>query len=664
MKFGLGIDTGGTYTDSVIYDFTGEQIIETAKARTVQEDLEIGISNVLNKLSPEILRQVQIVSLSTTLATNAAVEGKIGDGTLILIGCDKETVDKKSEKYGLPSTSDIIFLGGGHNSKGEVISEPDWNILKNKIEKYKDKTDGFAIVQLWGMRNPDFEKQAKKFILKWTGLPVVCAHELLGDLNFLKRAATALLNVKLIPIVEDFMDSIKISLKKRNIIAPLVIVRGDGSLMSEEFARKRPLETLLSGPAASVVGGMNITGKQNSIIIDMGGTTTDLALVNKGRLKLAYGGIKVGKWITGTKSISLKTVGLGGDSAIRIDEYNNLEIGPERVTPLSWVASNFPDVLKEMKSQIKDEEKCEFSFFYLVKNIEDESKYSTRELNIVEILKKGPNNVKSLANYLNLSIFDIRLENLIKNGIIAEGCLTPTDIMHINGQFIKWNREAALIGGQVMAKRLNITLDQLVNTIDKKIKKEIYFHIVKMLIDNRDGSITGDGINKQLRELIMMSYQDYFLKEDKSHENFINPIFNTGFDLIGIGAPVHIFLPDVADVLNTDSHIPENAAVANAIGAITGNISVREEVEIKPEYNINGISSYNCFSSEEHQEFVNYEEALCWSKKQAEELVRIKAKARDAGQLKIFVEVNRKENKDVLLGTKVVARAIGTFEWL
>lgn len=132
-----------------------------------------------------------------------------------------------------------------------MIIEPNWEKLHKKVNEYKEKTEGFAIVQLWGMKNPEFEQKAKSLIKKWTSSQVVCAHELLGKLNFLKRAATALLNVQLIPIITDFIKVVKISLENKGIKAPLAIVRGDGSLMSEDFAREKPLETLLSGPADS-----------------------------------------------------------------------------------------------------------------------------------------------------------------------------------------------------------------------------------------------------------------------------------------------------------------------------------------------------------------------------------------------------------------------------
>ena len=662
MKYGLGIDTGGTYTDSVIYDFENEEIIESAKARTVQEDLKVGINNVLGKLTPEALEEVKIVSLSTTLATNAAVEGKMGKGTLILIGCDGETVKLKREKYGLPAQREIIFIEGGHNPKGEIISEPDWSTLKEQVLKNKDKTDGFAVVQLWGMRNPEFEKKAKQLIFKWTGKPVVCAHELLGDLNFLKRAATALLNVRLIPIINKFMDAIKVSLQAKKITSPLVIVKGDGSLMSEDFARERPLETLLSGPAASVVGGMNITGDNNCMIVDMGGTTTDLSLVKQGRLELANGGIKVGKWITGTKSIALKTIGLGGDSAIRINGDDQLEIGPERVVPLSWLANKWPDVILELKKLLEDK-KAPLEFIYLLKEIENETNFNKRELEIVETLKNGPSSISGLAEKLGISIFDIRLDNLRKNDIIMESSLTPTDIMHITGDFKKWNTKAAEIGGQIMAKKFNISLEQLTVKIRRQIKEKIYYEIVKMLISNRDEYLIDDGSSNSFYKLIMMGYEDA-VGGSKEKQKFLSTQFKTYFNLVGIGAPIHIYLPDIAEVLNTNCKIPEKAAVANAVGAITGNISVKEEIEIRPIYNVSGIEGYICHSTEGRKEFEKYDQAVAWAISQAEDIVKKKGNARDAGKLSIFSEVKDSKNKDILLETIVTARGIGTFKWL
>ncbi|MFW5998716.1 MAG: hydantoinase/oxoprolinase family protein [Halanaerobiaceae bacterium] len=660
MKLGLGIDAGGTYTDSVIYNFENEEIIEKAKSRTVKSDLKIGINKVLDKLSEKNLTQAKMVSLSTTLATNAAVEDKMGQGGLILIGCDESTVKRKGKKYGLPSFQDIIFLKGGHNQQGEVKAEPDWELLQNHIQDYGKNVEGWAVVQKWGMRNPEFEKKAKNIIEEKTGLPAICAHELLGDLNFLKRASTTLLNVRLIPIINKFMNAIKTILKKRNISAPLVMVRGDGSLMSEEYARKKPLETLLSGPAASTVGGINITGERNAVIVDMGGTTTDLALVKEGRPGFARGGIEVGEWITGTKSILLKTIGLGGDSRINLTKYNQITLGPERVAPLSWLANKNPEVLKEIK-RLKEKENAVVEFWYKLKDISRSSNFTDRENNIVKALESGPLSREKLAEEVNLSVYDLRLGNLKKNEIIMRSCLTPTDIMHLQDIFTEWDREAAFAGAEAIIKEMNISIEEFIKLINSKIREKIYYNIVTMLLEYRDENLIED--SHHLQKVIHMVYRDY-MENTNSTEKYILPDFKTDYSLIGIGAPIHVFLPEVAEVMHTEALIPKEAPVANAVGAVTGNISVEEEVRIKPVYNVDGISFFNCFSSNQRKKFNKYDKALEWAQKEAKVISRKKAEQREAGQINTFVEIDEDKQNDVILEIKVTARSIGNIRWI
>lgn len=698
MKYGLGIDTGGTYTDAVIYDFKSREILNCAKSITVKEDLTIGINNTLAQLPKDILKEVKLVSLSTTLATNACVEGKGGRAVLVLIGCDRDIVEMHGCKYGLPPVDEIIFLDGGHSQQGEVKSKPDWNYFNQKIMECRHKTDSFGIVELWGIRNPDFEKKAKQLIIEWTGMPVVCGHELTAEINSLKRAASTLLNAQLIPLINDFINAVKISLKDMQINAPLVVVRGDGSLMSEEFAREKPVETLLSGPSASVAGGINLSGEKDCIIVDMGGTTSDLAVVRNGMAKLAHEGVNVGNWRTGTKSILISTVGLGGDSLISFNNNNEILIGPVRVAPLSWLAHRWPGVLEhirlihEMKKR-HTRSLCEF--FYLIRDISDDAYYTEEEIKIVKALKSGPLSITELSEAADTSIYGINVKRLEKFGIIMRSGLTPTDIMHISRHFSGWNAEAATLGAEIMAFQLNMELNELVHTVDKKMKEKLYFNIVKLLIENENEDILKDGISRQFTDLVMMGFENSGIYDhNKGFRDSISNVkcsFSTDLMLVGIGAPIHIYLPDVAKALNTSCVIPENAAVANAVGAITGNVNVEEEVIIRPHYEVFGITGYICYSSDGRKEFAMYDEALEWAKLEAARLAKENAMARGAGDVRIVIDIRdnavnlpgfyasdeikidvpekssdgqERKNNSLLLETTVTARAIGTLKWL
>ncbi len=689
MKYGLGIDTGGTYTDAVIYDLENRSLLATAKSVTVKENLETGINAVLDLLPADMLGKVKLVSLSTTLATNACVEGRGSRARLVLIGCDSDIVAKYGRGYGLPDASEIIFLEGGHNQQGEVATEPDWNCLKERMDECAGNTDAFAVVELWGIKNPEFEKKAKEYITVNTGKLTICGHELTGEVNSLKRAASALLNAQLVPLVNNFINAVKASIASKGIKAPLVIVRGDGSLMSEEYACEKPVETMISGPAASVAGGIYLTGEKDCIIIDMGGTTSDLAVVEGGRPGLTPEGANVGKWKTGIKSISINTLGLGGDSLIRHTSEGKLEIGPVRAAPLAWLAARWPGILQQIKALYEAKKKhtvslCEF--FYLIKDISGDPFYTEKERKMVSELKNGPRSIADLAEATGISIYEKETERIEKLGIIMRCGLTPTDIMHLSGDFCEWSREAAYYGAEIMALQLDRNLEELKGQVYETMKEKLYISIVKLLLEKDDSRLVKDGITAQLYDLMVSSfYKGRRLAADgRGESDFMHCSFSTKAKLVGIGAPIHIFLPDVSKCLNTDYVIPEHAGVANAVGAITGNVSVEEMVVIRPRtVAVVGIIGYYCFSTVERKEFPTYPEALDWARKHAGWVASRIAEERGADAVETFIDVFRNEvdlqndygksdtepqtaktENRMHIETIVTARATGKMKWI
>ena len=648
MRFGLGIDTGGTYTDAVIYDFEEDQIVSTAKSITVKEDLTLGINGAADQLPADLLGRVKLVSLSTTLATNACVEGKGSRGKLVLIGCTPAIVASYGQEYGLPDSREIIFLAGGHSQDGRILREPDWSFLKSQIDACITGVDVFAVVELWGIRNPEFEKKTKDLIQGWTGMQVVCGHELTGEVNSLKRAASALLNAQLIPIINHFLDAVKTSMQQKGIDAPMVIVRGDGSLMSEEFARGKPVETLLCGPAASVAGGIGLTNEKNCVIVDMGGTTSDIAIVQDGAPKLAIQGASIGKWRTGIHSVLIHTVGLGGDSLIRHNRDNRLTIGPVRAAPLSWAASRWPFLLNKIRTLCEEKRQHTLSlceFFYRIRDISEDAFYTREEQEIAQALKDGPLGILELAEAAGASLYDLKVRRLEQYGVIMRCSLTPTDIMHLTGEFTGWNREAAHYGALIMAHQIGVSLGELIEMVHEDLKERLYCDIVRMLLEDTDETLAKTGIHPQTEELLKNSYRRK--REQQLHPESPRDLMaiqvTTHAALVGIGAPIHIYLPDVAKALDTECIIPEYAGVANAVGAVTGNVVVEETVIIKPEYSVAGITGYMVYTSEGNREFKNYREATAWAENQALELARRTARDRGAEDAEITVSTHRLE---------------------
>jgi len=679
LKYGLGIDAGGTYTDAVIYDLDNNKVVSSIKTITNRENLGKSINEVLDNFSEDILMNIKLISLSTTLTTNSCIEDKGSKATLVLIGCNEKIISELGYKYGLPSAEEMIFVEGEHRSDGSVKTFVDLEELKSKVMKYKDSTNGFAVVELGGVYNPEFEIEAKKLIETSTGLYTINANAISRELNFMKRATSALINAQMIPIINDFLDSVKYNLKIRNITAPLLIVRGDGTLMSEKYARTMPVETILSGPAASVVGAIKLSGNKNCVVVDMGGTTSDLSVINEGIVKFASKGIKIGKWQTGTKSIEMKPIGLGGDSHITFNNKEELFISVRRTLPLCCLASKFPKVMDEMQ-EIYNEHKintlslCEF--FYLLKDVKDLSIYNKWEIPIINALKDGPLSVEKLATIAGISKYNLNIDNLEKYGVVMRSALTPTDIMHLTGDFERFDVEASYLGASILAKRLGKTLEEIKNLIYKKVKEKLYLNIVGVLLENEDELFHFNDITPEYESLILKGFYE-------NRRGNINVNLFSKLSLVGIGAPIHIFLPEVASKLHAECVIPENAAVANAVGAVTGIIAVEEIVLIKPIYETSGISGYSCSSLNECNSFLSYEEAVEWSKKQAETLAYNKALQRGAskGEVKVTFNIDETEftpgykeiastvkidsteidgdKGHMLLETKVVARAIG-----
>ena len=246
MSYILGIDTGGTFTDGVLVDPAARTVCCTGKSFTTREDLSIGIRRCIRKLPQDQLDQTVMVCLSTTLATNAVVEGRSGRVGLLLMG---RRIPEK-----LPASVNIT-LQGELDIKGRQRIPLDMQQVREAVEQLRGKVDAVAISGFASVRNPAHELAIKAVVQEQLQLPVVCAHELSQTLGFYDRTVTAALNAGLIPCTTELIRAVEAVLREFGLDrVPVMIVKGDGSLMQREFALDRPIETVLSGPAASVVG--------------------------------------------------------------------------------------------------------------------------------------------------------------------------------------------------------------------------------------------------------------------------------------------------------------------------------------------------------------------------------------------------------------------------
>jgi len=142
MAYGIGIDTGGTCTDAVIFDFETKKVLAKAKSPTTRQDLSIGIGKALALLPENLLRQAELAALSTTLATNACVEGKGGRARLVLMGTDRKTLEwvRADEKYGL-NYDDVLCLNTKGSFDGKIVDHPDWNAVMQENDEFFREAD-------------------------------------------------------------------------------------------------------------------------------------------------------------------------------------------------------------------------------------------------------------------------------------------------------------------------------------------------------------------------------------------------------------------------------------------------------------------------------------------------------------------------------------------
>ena len=349
---GIGIDTGGTCTDAVIYDFETGKVLGSGKAMTTKQNLEIGIANALDTLPQELVRQAGNIALSTTLATNACLENKGARAKLLLIGFNQDLMDHLKEvyaAYGMQDMTRFVCIDGKAEGAYTNPVDPDWDSLREHAPEDFADCDSVGVVQLYPRYNGGrFELTALKILQEVLDVPVTISYEISNEIDILKTCAGTLLNAMLIPLIREFMEAIKNVCAARGLDIPVTIILSNGTMVPDSTAKLFPVETILCGPAASVVGGSAIANEPDGIIVDMGGTTTDIAIVRDHVPVAAEGGIKIGRWKTMVEGIYVSTIALGGDSAVECTNHQ-LRLDNVRQIPLSVLAAEYDNVLPTLR---------------------------------------------------------------------------------------------------------------------------------------------------------------------------------------------------------------------------------------------------------------------------------------------------------------------------
>ena len=575
MTISLGIDTGGTYTDAVLME-ENKIIIASSKALTTKHDLSIGIGEVVQEVlenSQKKASEIVMSSLSTTLATNALVEGQGEKVGLFAIGFAR----KDLERHGLSAAmkeDPIVIVDGGHTHSGEEKTPLNLGEIDKLINDLDDDLSAFAVVSSFATRNPSHEILVRDLIRKKTGKPVTCSSDLSARLNGPKRAITSVLNARLIGLIDRLICASKFKLQALGINAPLMVVRGDGALISSDVAQEKPIETILSGPAASIVGAQWLTNEADAIISDIGGTTTDIAILRNGKPKIDPNGAKVGAFRTMVEAVAMSTTGLGGDSEVHISKdglEGALFLGPSRIMPIALAAINWPDVIiPTLENQVASEKCGEYDAKFVIPTLVKSKfdNFNNREISVLEKIGDGAKPLEGLlSNRLELAT----MHRLVSRGILIMSGVTPTDASHVLGLSKSWNVGASQLALKVFANHRKGSGEYLSPEASS---------LAQLIIDQLTRQTGSALINVALKE---DGYDDFISIEDNwlinhglNHHNktfFIN--FGLGLPVIGLGASASTYYPKVGEHLSTNMIIPKYSSVANAIGAVAGRISFK-----------------------------------------------------------------------------------------
>ena len=582
-RIGLGFDTGGTYTDAVIMDLETDTILARNKALTTRFDLSVGIRNAIAGFDRDLLDRVSTVSLSSTLATNFIVEGKGCRVGLVCIGHDLD-IDAKVDE--------IVTVDGFFTPLGKEEEALDEEKVREFLESIRGKVDCIAVTGFMSVRNPKHEIRVKELAKEILGIPTVCGHDLSSGLGFNERAITSVMNARLIPTIDELLVSVSKVLEEFHIDSPLMVVRGDGSVMSQALARERPIDTILSGPASSINGANKLAGCLNSVVVDIGGTTTDIGVIRNGKPHLDPEGAFIGGYRTRVMAAEITTAGLGGDSRIILNG-DRLYMSALRVTPLCVAASQYPSI-RERLERLYERPIAEFPEVQYESNVIMDTEFflklkdprpgmvSELDQKFIDLISEDPRSLVEARFILQENAASFNIARMEEFGLIQRVGLTPTDVMHARGVFTMYDAEASHLGAKIIARKIGMTEAQLLDRIDDLITDKISREILKKVIYEDTGIMEMEGFGNNLIDKVIQGKEGADFRFDMQ---LTKPI-------VGIGGPTYYMLPRVAERLGTELIIPDNYDVGNAVGAIIGKIEETIEFVIIPISSSNLIRHY------------------------------------------------------------------------
>lgn len=331
----IGLDVGGTHTDVILLGDNGLE--KEIKVLTDPSNLFNSVLTGLNEITSGIdPKNISRIVLSTTLTTNAIVQKKIpAVGMIVSSGPGIDPDFYRTNSHYFPVSGSIDHRG----REIEPIDHDEINHIAEHLQKEGIRYVG--VVGKFSIRNPAHELQIQA-ILNGSFEKIFMGHRISGSLNFSRRIATTFLNAAVYPIHKEFYEAVQGSLEAKGLVLPIRLLKADGGNMRFESSIEFPAQTILSGPSASVMGAVAFGSEnEDTLVMDIGGTTTDMALLINRAPILNPLGIRLAGYKTLIRSLETLSIGLGGDSAVKVIG-DKLEVGPTRLGPAMAYGGSAP----------------------------------------------------------------------------------------------------------------------------------------------------------------------------------------------------------------------------------------------------------------------------------------------------------------------------------
>ena len=630
----IGVDTGGTYTDAAIIEAQGHKVVASAKSITTKGDLSIGVTGAITDAIAKLpqglaAKDISLVSVSTTLATNAVVEGHGSAVGVVLIGFDAAMVERTGIAKAFPGIA-LAVIDGGHDHNGDARMPLDTDALRAALVAMAPKVDAIAVASAFAVRNAAHELQARDVIVAETGKPVTLSTELSSSLDAPRRALTATLNARLIARVSGLIDAVGRAMAQLGIACPLMIVKGDGSLALAQSVATRPIETVLSGPAASLVGAQWLSGLQSFIMSDMGGTTTDLGVLLNGRPRVNEEGAEVGGWRTMVRAIDVRTIGLGGDSEVALGVAGKLTINPQRIVPVSLLGARYPQVINMLQADMADVDGggAMHGRFVLLpfgaRAGAATAELPPREAELLRLVTEAPQPLRKLATSLHAQRAIAALQ---KKGLVQVAGFTPSDAAHVLDLQANWSKPAAMLAAQLgcRLREMKLPTPERTQAYAQLVWSETVRLTAKAILDTACG---------------------YTLPEDKLVQAVCNGASTVGLTqvslrpsvpVVAVGGPVKVYYGEVARRLGCDMVFPDYCDVANAVGAATGVVAHAVRVEVHGD----GSGVFRMHSTVGTQQFTNAALALDAATALARQSAMDAVRAMGAAEPQVQIQVSK-----------------------